>query len=65
LVPASDVEGLAAAIQELLENPQFCHQMREAARNKVLEDYDLSRNAQHLFNTMTRRLDALYPTSSR
>jgi glycosyltransferase involved in cell wall biosynthesis len=62
LVPASDVEGLATAIQELLENPQLCSHLIEAGRNKVITDYDLFCNCQHLFNTLQRRLDTLVVT---
>lgn len=65
LVPASDVESLASAIQELQDNPKLYSQISEAARNKILSDYDLFRNSQHLFTTLKRDLDALYPKTAR
>ena len=62
LVSASDVEGLAGAIQELTENSQLYNQLAETGRRKVMAEYDLFCNGQHLFNTLQRRLNALDAT---
>ena len=64
LVPASDVDGLINAIRYLIENPPIYLQISEASRNKVLAEYDLFKNTQHLFNILTQNLNVLLKSSS-
>lgn len=59
LVPASDSQGLAAAIQRLAENAELRQQLGKAARLKVLSDYQLQKNTQHLYHTLNERLSRL------
>jgi colanic acid/amylovoran biosynthesis glycosyltransferase len=48
LVAPSQEEELAAAIARLLDNPQLRLRLGRSGRQRILEDYDLRRNTQHL-----------------
>jgi glycosyltransferase involved in cell wall biosynthesis len=56
LVPASDTEGLTAAIKQLVADPAFRQQLGKAGRQKVLADYELHKNTRHLFEALQRRM---------
>lgn len=58
LVTASDIEGLAAAIQRLIGSPDLCRDLGEAGRKRVLERYNLHTNIQNLAAVFRRRLEA-------
>lgn len=59
LVAASDGLGLAAAILQLAGDAGLRQRLGQAGRRKVLADYDLHKNVQHLFVTLEKRLQAL------
>ncbi|HET9251878.1 MAG TPA: glycosyltransferase [Candidatus Eisenbacteria bacterium] len=48
LVPPADPESLAGALEKLAHDPERRRRMGRAARAKVLESFDLSRNAARL-----------------
>ena len=56
LVPASDVDGLAAAIIRLMDDPALCQRLSERGREKVLTDYVLRVNSGRLGEIFRRRL---------
>jgi glycosyltransferase involved in cell wall biosynthesis len=58
LVPASDDEGLAAAILRLIEDPDMRRRLGCAGRQRVIEKYDLARNIDRLAEVFDRRLGA-------
>jgi glycosyltransferase involved in cell wall biosynthesis len=43
LVPPSDVDALAAAVRELLEDPERCRRLGEAARRRIESEFPLAR----------------------
>jgi glycosyltransferase involved in cell wall biosynthesis len=45
LVPPMDAEALAAAVERLLGDPELCERLGAAARTKIEERFDISRNA--------------------
>jgi glycosyltransferase involved in cell wall biosynthesis len=56
LVAASDVEGLTGAIAKLASDSSLRTQLGEAARRKVVAQYDLQHNTERLFDCLTKRL---------
>lgn len=56
LVAASDVSGLAGAIERLMDAPDLCRRLAEAGRERVLADYVLRVNAGRLGALFRRRL---------
>lgn len=56
LVAPSDVDELAAAVEELIEDPDRRRQMGEAGRRRVEEKYHLERNTRRLASIFERRL---------
>jgi glycosyltransferase involved in cell wall biosynthesis len=56
LVPASDGEALAAAIERLMDDVPLRHRLGSAGRRRVQETYDLGRNVQQLGELFRRRL---------
>lgn len=59
LVPASDTQGLAAAIAQLAADANLRHQLGQAGRRKVLADYHLHKNTLHLQQTLDNRLNGV------
>jgi len=59
LVPASSTEGLAAAIQQLVQEPALRRKLGKAGRLKVLAAYDLFKNTGYLHEKLVQRLDNL------
>lgn len=59
LVAASDSDGLTQAIKQLVGDQVLRQQLGKAGRERVLSDYDLYKNAQHLFKKLDQRIDAL------
>ncbi len=59
LVPASDTEGLTLAIGQLAKDPALRQKLGKAGRSRILSDYDLHKNTQHLFETLAKRSKAL------
>ncbi|MDD2768032.1 MAG: glycosyltransferase family 4 protein [Methylococcus sp.] len=58
LVTPSDTEGLAAAIERLMDDPELCRRLVKAGRAKVLADYELNGSIARLAQVFTRRLSA-------
>ncbi len=56
LTAASDVEGLAKAIEYLMDHPEESTQIAQAGRAKVLDDYNLSQSVQRLADAFSKRL---------
>ncbi len=54
LVPPGDVDKLAAAISELLSNPEEAHALGERARARCLESYSMQRIGEKLFKVVRR-----------
>ena len=48
LVPPGDANAVANAIEQLMDNPDLARTMGQAGRKKVLQDFDLVRNAAKL-----------------
>ncbi len=59
LVAASDSAGLNEAIIKLTTDKYLRHKLGKAGRLRVLSDYDLYKNTQHLFETLNKRMEAL------
>ena len=58
LLPPSDVEGTAAAIAQLMDDPKLRRRLGQAARERVMAEYDLSANADRLRDVFLSRLGA-------
>jgi glycosyltransferase involved in cell wall biosynthesis len=58
LVPASDAESLADAIEKLLGDPELRLRLGRAGRRKILEKYDLRANVERLASIFESRLGA-------
>lgn len=48
LVPERDPVGIADAVERLKQDPELCRGLGKAAREKVLEEFDLKKNARKL-----------------
>ncbi len=48
LVPAGDAEGLFAAVEALLQDPELRRQMGQAGRERVRERFNIARNGRRL-----------------
>jgi len=59
LVAASDSEGLTQAIKQLVQDRALRQQLGKAGRLRVLSEYDLYKNARHLFEILAHRINAL------
>jgi glycosyltransferase involved in cell wall biosynthesis len=57
LVPPSDPERLAGALEELIENAELRLRLARAGRRKVMEQYNLSTNVRRLAEIFKRRLE--------
>lgn len=55
LAPPSDDEAIAACIARLMDDPELRHRIGQAAREKVLRDYNLARNVERLARVFTER----------
>jgi len=58
LVAPSDVDGLAAALARLMDSPDLRAKLGVAARERVHEQYELAKSADHLAEIFRRRLGA-------
>jgi glycosyltransferase involved in cell wall biosynthesis len=56
LVAASDEGALADAIARLMDDPDLRRRIGTAARERVLREYDLTRNTLRLAEVFARRL---------
>jgi glycosyltransferase involved in cell wall biosynthesis len=56
LVPPSDAAALAAALARLADGPDFALSLGRAGRQRVLERYDLARNASRLVEVFATRI---------
>jgi glycosyltransferase involved in cell wall biosynthesis len=56
LVPASDPEALAVAIERLIDDPDLRLRLGRAARRKIVADYSLRINTERLASIFDRRL---------
>ncbi|MCX7109213.1 MAG: glycosyltransferase family 4 protein [Proteobacteria bacterium] len=56
LTAPSDVEGLAKAIEDLMDHPEASRQIAQSGRAKVLADYNLSQSVERLAGVFARRL---------
>ena len=59
LVAASDSEGLTQAIKQLVQDRALRQQLGKAGRLRVLSEYDLYKNARHLFEILAHHINAL------
>jgi glycosyltransferase involved in cell wall biosynthesis len=57
LVPERDGEALAKAIERLMEEPELGRRLGRAGRERVLEEFDLRRNAARLKGLLARQLE--------
>jgi glycosyltransferase involved in cell wall biosynthesis len=62
LVPPSDPDLLAAAIEALIEDPELRLRLARAGRRKVIESYNLRANTERLAAIFERRLRAGAPS---
>jgi len=58
LVPPGDAEALARAISRLMDDAELRCTLGQNARRKILENFDLRRNTEHLADVFRRRLNA-------
>ncbi len=56
LSPPSDIDSLVEQLDRLIQDPALAKQLGEAARAKVLHDYDLQRNVEKLAGIFTARV---------
>ena len=56
LVAPSDVQGLAAAIAQLMDDPVLCRKLGAAGRVRVTEHYDLAKSVENLAAVFRERL---------
>ena len=57
LVPASDVDSLAEALEMLMDNPEYRLRLGRAGRLRVIERYNLQANTSRLAEVFQRRLE--------
>ena len=65
LVEPSDVGQLATAIARLMDDPDLRRRIARAGRDKVVQQYNLSKNTELLAKVFERRLASLPLSSSR
>jgi colanic acid/amylovoran biosynthesis glycosyltransferase len=58
LVPPSDASAFAGAISRLMDDPVLRRRIGEAGRERVLDKFDLEKNARYLANIFHRRASA-------
>jgi glycosyltransferase involved in cell wall biosynthesis len=58
LVAPSDVDGLVAAIERLMDDPALARRLAEAGRIKVLAEYELNGSIARLADVFERRLSS-------
>jgi glycosyltransferase involved in cell wall biosynthesis len=58
LVAASDVDGLAQTLAELMDAPEKCDRLGKAGRAKVQREYELGPSVDRLAEILVRRLGA-------
>lgn len=58
LVPPSNIEAFAAALRQLLDDPDLRLRMGQAGRRRVLDMFDLQKNAAALADVIERRIGA-------
>jgi colanic acid/amylovoran biosynthesis glycosyltransferase len=56
LVPASDADLLAEAIEKLIDDPALCRRLAQAGRRTVMDNYNLAANIERLASVFDRRL---------
>jgi colanic acid/amylovoran biosynthesis glycosyltransferase len=56
LAPPSDVDELVKQLDRLIQDPALAKRLGEAARKKVLNDYDLAGNVEKLATIFTQRV---------
>ncbi len=59
LIAPSDSGALAAAIEQLMDDPDLRQRLGKAARRKVAKEYNLAANAERLLSIFERRLHLL------
>jgi hypothetical protein len=55
--PGGDVQGLAAAIESILTNPEFAHRLGKAARRHVETEYTIQSHAKAVMDLYREVLD--------
>ena len=58
LVQPGDAEGLRAAIESLIDDPERCREMGIAARRYVEQDFDAAKNVARMMSIMKALVDA-------
>ncbi len=58
LVAASDLEGLVKALETLMDDQVLRERVAKSGRARILEDYDLGRNVEHLAAIFADRVKA-------
>lgn len=64
LVPASDVDALRCALARLVDDPALRCRLGKAARERILDQFDLLKNVDLLAEIFTRRLPSREPLES-
>ena len=63
LVAPSDIDGLASAIERLMDDPALRQRLGKNGRKQVEANYDLARNVDRLARIFTRRLASMSNTT--
>ena len=61
LVPPSDASTFARAISRLIDDPALRRRIGEAGRERVLDKFDLEKNARYLADIFRRRASERLP----
>jgi glycosyltransferase involved in cell wall biosynthesis len=64
LVAPSDLDGLIAALSDLMDDAELRERLGKSGRQRVLEDYDLSRSVQNLAAIFAERVGAARPAGA-
>lgn len=56
LVAPSDIDGLVAAIERLIDDPALYERLASAGRQRIVADYDLARNVDRLAEVFSDRI---------
>jgi colanic acid/amylovoran biosynthesis glycosyltransferase len=57
LVAPSDLEGLVEALKALIDDPGLCRRLGASGRQRVIADFDLATNVDHLAQQFRTRVE--------